>query len=115
MTAKDPTEPKTEAAPVSSAEIAERLRLANEFLAAGNTDRALQFARPVLGRVSQGVIEFLVNLRDKDAEAADRRFAALLWTTTANHTSDANTISLLTSYVFTPWIYLVVSPTGIPS
>lgn len=115
MTAKDPTEPKTEAARVSSAEIAERLRLANEFLAAGNTDRALQFAGPVLSRVSQGVIEFLVNLRDKDARAADRRFAALLWTTTADDTSDANTISLLTSYVFTPWIYLVVSRTGIPS
>jgi hypothetical protein len=29
--------------------------------------------------------------------------------------SDANTVSLLTSYAFTPSVYLTVSPSGIPS
>lgn len=99
----------------SSAESVERIRLANEFLEAGNTGRALQFADPALRRINQGTIQFLVTLRDKNAAAADQRFASLLSIANADPASDANTVSLLTSYTFTPSVYLMVSPGGIPS
>lgn len=100
---------------MSAAEAAERLRLANEFLASDNVERALQFADPALVRANTGSIQFLVELRAKNAVAADQRFAALLAMAAADPASDANTVSMLTSYVFTPSVYLVVSSNGIPS
>jgi hypothetical protein len=100
---------------MSGAEMAERLRLANEFLASDNVERALHFADPALVRVTEGSIQFLVELRAKNAVAADQRFAALLAMAAADPASDANTVSFLTSYAFTPSIYLFVSPSGIPS
>ena len=113
---KDPADNSTASRPqVSAAEIAERLMLASGFLEAGDIDRALQFADPALVRVTERSILFLVSLRDKNAVAADQRFAALLSLAAADPASDANTVSLLTSYAFTPSIYLVVSPGGIPS
>lgn len=100
---------------VSEGEMAERLRLASDFLRADNVERALQFADPALVRVTNGSIQFLVALREKNAAAADRRFAALLSLANADPAADANTVSLLTSYAFTPSMYLAVSPSGIPS
>jgi len=100
---------------ISESEMAERLRLASDFLDAGELEKALQFADPALVRVTQRSILFLVALRDKNAPAADQRFAALLLLSAADLEADANTVSLLTSYAFTPSIYLVVSPGGIPS
>lgn len=100
---------------LSPAETRERLRLANVFLAADNVERALQFADPALLEVTTPAVQFLVRLRDKNAAAADQRFAALLSRAAGDPASDANTVSLLTSYVFTPSVYLAVSPTGIPS
>jgi len=100
---------------LSTAEIAERLSLAGNFLEADNVERALQFADPALLRATTGIIQFLVALREKNAPAADQRFAALLAIANADPTSDANTVSLCASYAFTPSIFLVVSPTGIPS
>jgi hypothetical protein len=85
------------------------------LLEANNVARALQFADPALTRVDSRAVEFLVSLREKDALAADRRFASLLTIAGADAASDANTVSLLTSYAFTPSIYLVVSRGGIPS
>jgi hypothetical protein len=100
---------------VSLAEISERLRLAGEFLEAGNTERALQFADPALIQVTTQTILFLVALRSKDAASADQRFAALLARAGANADSDANTVSILTTYAFTPSFVLLVTKTGIPS
>ncbi|HYW74219.1 MAG TPA: hypothetical protein VE961_24565 [Pyrinomonadaceae bacterium] len=100
---------------LSAAEIAERLRLANSFLAEGNVSRALEFADPAMSQVSTGTVGFLIALYEKDAAAADQRFAALLTLAVADPSSDANTVSLLTSYAFTPSIFFVVSPGGIPS
>lgn len=100
---------------LSPAEIAERLRLAREFLETGNLERALQFADPAMTQVSMSAIQFLVGLRDKNPTIADQRFATFLSLAAADSASDANTVSLLTSYAFTPSIYLTVSNTGIPS
>ena len=93
----------------------ERLRLASEFLENGNVQRALQFADPALVQTTTVTIQFLVALRDKDQRLADQRFARLLAIAAEDPASDANTVSLLTSYTFTPSTYLQVSETGIPS
>jgi hypothetical protein len=100
---------------LSSAEIAERLRLANSFLADGNLQRALEFADPALVQVNNGTIGFLIALYEKNPAAADQRFASLLMIAATDPSADANTVSFLTSYAFTPSIFLVVSPSGIPS
>jgi hypothetical protein len=100
---------------LSASEIAERMRLVGGFLETDNVERALQFADPALVRVTQGTIQFLVALRKKNAAAADQRFAGLLSMAAADPLSDANTVSLLTTYAFTPSTYLAVSRTGIPS
>ncbi|HMG73822.1 MAG TPA: hypothetical protein VK582_10000 [Pyrinomonadaceae bacterium] len=119
LTAKDEalrtSDPATNRPEVSAAEMAERLRLANLFLASDNVERALQFADPALVRATTGSIQFLSTLRDKSPVAADQRFAALLSMALVDPASDANTVSLFTSYAFTPSIYLAVSPGGIPS
>lgn len=114
LTPRDPNQTASNPE-ASQAESAERLRLANQFLAAGNVERALQFADPALRRVSERAILFLVELREKNAPAADQRFASLLSMANSDPQSDANTVSLLTSYSFTPSVYLLVSPGGIPS
>jgi hypothetical protein len=109
------SDPSISTAELSRAEILERLRLAREFLETDNVERALQFADPALVQVITGSIQFLATLREKNPVAADQRFAALLSRAAADAASDANTVSLLTSYAFTPSMYLVVSNTGIPS
>ena len=115
LTPRDAAGPKTTARELSAIESTERLRLASELLEANNVPRALQFADPALTRIDSRAIEFLVSLREKDALGADRRFASLLSIAGADPASDANTVSRLTSYAFTPSIYLVVSRSGIPS
>jgi hypothetical protein len=114
LTPKEPNESASNH-PASPAESTERLRLAGQFLDAGEVERALQFADPALRTVSERTILFLVQLRAKNAAAADQRFAYLLAFASADPDSDANTVSLLTSFAFTPSVYLVVSRTGIPS
>ncbi len=112
LTNKDSAETSTTVSPV---ETAERLRVATEFLERDDVSRAIQFAGPALINVRQNSIQFLIALRQKDAAAADQRFRALLIAANNDSSSDANTVSLFTSYVFTPWTFLVVSPEGIPS
>jgi len=100
---------------LSSAEIAERIRLANVFLGDGNLQRALEFADPALVQANASTISFLIALYEKNPTAADQRFASVLTMAAADPSSDANTVSFLTSYAFTPSIMLVVSAEGIPS
>src|SRR5438128_2280263 len=89
----------------------QRLNLARQLL---DTDvgRALQFADPVLGSITRDSLDFLSYLREKDAAAADERYAALLSLATSNLQSDANTVSLLSSYVFTPHTFVTFDNNG---
>jgi hypothetical protein len=87
-------------------QIHQRLDAARHLLEAGEVDRALQFADPVLPIVSQYTVDFLSSVREKNAAAADARYASLLATAAANPDSDANTVSLLASYLFTPHVYI---------
>lgn len=89
-----------------------RLGLAENLLNAGDVKSALQFADPVLGSVTISTLEFLTQLRAKDAPAADRRYAAMLANTSANTLSDANAVSLLSSYIFTPHTYVIFNRSG---
>jgi hypothetical protein len=119
MNAKDQAPQSNDAAAngsqMSAAETAERLNLARSFLAAGEVERAVQFADPALIRTTDASISFLTSLREKAPAAADQFFARLLAAAAADPASDANTVSLLTTYAFTPSIHLVVSPNGFPS
>lgn len=92
--------------------IRQRLSLAEQLLQGGNVERAVQFADPVLGTVSTDALNFLSSLRDSDAAAADRRYAALVANAETNSQSDANTVSLLSSYLFTPHLFVTFAPDG---
>jgi len=92
--------------------LSQRLGVARELLQAGDMEKALQFAEPALAVVGVDSINFLCDLRDKDAVAADRRYAALLSSSATNPQSDANTVSLLSSYIFTPRLYVIFTDKG---
>jgi hypothetical protein len=91
------------------------LSLAENLLRGGNTERALQYADAVLGQVTVSTLDFLTLLREKNPGAADQRYAALLASTANNMSSDANTVSLLSSYIFTPNTYFIYNRDGAPS
>ena len=90
----------------------QRLNLAEDLLRTGDTQRALQLAEPVLRSVTISTLNFLTLLREKDPAAADRRYAAMLVSTSNNMSADANTVSLLSSYIFTPNTYVIFNTEG---
>lgn len=89
----------------------QRLNLARQLLDA-DVSRALQFADPVLGNITREAIDFLSYLREKDPAAADQRYAALLAMATNSLQSDANTVSMLSSYLFTPHTFVTFDGNG---
>jgi hypothetical protein len=93
-------------------DVARRLRLAMQFLEDSDIERALQFADPVLNNVNPLSVEFLVNLREKSAAEADRRYTALLSSVAVDPNSDASHILLLSSYVLTPGLYMTIGGGG---
>jgi len=95
--------------------LSQRLGVASELLKAGDTERALQFAAPALTVMSVGSIDFLSDLREKNPTAADSGYAALLASSANNPNSDANTVSVLSSYIFTPHLYVTFSTSGASS
>lgn len=84
----------------------QRLNLARQLLDSGDIDRAIQFADSSLGFVNVEAVDFLSALRDKNPVAADQRYAGMLMSAQANLQSDADTVSILSSYVFTPHLYV---------
>lgn len=92
-----------------------RLGLAGSLLKTGDVKSALQYADPVLGSVTISTVDFLTYLREKDTGAADQRYAAMLANTGVNPLADANTVSVLSSYVFTPHMYVTFDASGAAS
>jgi hypothetical protein len=86
--------------------IEKRLRLAIQLLQDGDTDRAIAFADPALIAVTVHALDFLGRLRPHNTAAADQRYMALLAHAQADPSSDANTVSLLSSYIFTPALFV---------
>jgi hypothetical protein len=92
----------------------QRLKLAASLVRTGDTEGALQFADPLLGSVTLSTVDFLTLLREKNPGAADKRYAAMLANTSGNILADGNTISLLSSYLFTPHMYVIFNTDGSP-
>ena len=97
----------------SAEDMSKRLNLATRLLDDGDIGRALEFAAPALNQVNVNSISFLSRLREKRAEAAaDQRFALLLAQAELDPSSDANTVSGLSSYAFTPGFYVTFNKDG---
>ncbi|MBA2731773.1 MAG: hypothetical protein H0U54_02655 [Acidobacteria bacterium] len=97
---------------MASASQSQRLKLATQLLQDGDTERALQYADPALVSVNASSINFLSALREKDTAAADQRYIAMMVRAEADPASDANTVAGLSSYAFTPFLYIVFHPKG---
>jgi len=111
LEATDVSSPAPTNALDTPAAIKKRLRLAGQLLES-DIERSLQFADPALGTVTMEGVDFLSFLRDKNPVAADQRYARLLAIAEADVKSDANTVSLLSSYLFTPHLSITFGPEG---
>ena len=96
----------------TSDENSKRLELAQRLLDDGAVERAFHFAAPALFEVNQKSINFLSNLRLKKPELADRQFMLLLAGAEVDPTADANIVSGLSSYAFTPGLYFTFFANG---
>src|SRR6202040_1634931 len=90
-----------------------RLELARELLEGGELEKAVLVAAPGLTQATSPGIIFLVLLRQKSAPRADQIFSAMIEATANDPASDATSISLLSSYVFTPSTLLTVTRNGL--
>ena len=90
----------------------QRLQLARRLVEDGEVQRALEFATPALNAVSPDSIFFLSALREKNAQLADAAFTNLLGLAVRDPNSDANTVSGLSSYLFTPFLYVTFEKEG---
>lgn len=95
--------------------LSQRLGVAQELFLSGDIERALQFADPALGVISMETVNFLSNVRERNTAAADQRYRAMLASAASNMQSDANTVSLLSSYIFAPHTFIVFTPDGVSS
>ena len=109
--AADAAAKKTNNTSLSDA-MSQRLGVAQELFLAGDIERALQFADPILSVINMETVNFLSNIREKNAVAADQRYRAMLANAASNMQSDANTVSILSSYIFTPHSFIVFTPNG---
>lgn len=91
--------------------IAQRLSLARQLLDV-DVLRALEFADPALTTVTMQGLSFLASLREQDSAAADLRYLRMLGVAAADLQADANTVSLLGSYVFTPQMFITIDRQG---
>lgn len=101
----DPTEPPDA--------IVRRLQLARQLLENGETQKAIVLAEPGLNRVTSQGVMFLVTLRQKNAGFADRLFNLLLEKTSSDPIADATSVSLLSTYVFTPSVFVTSTKNGL--
>jgi hypothetical protein len=92
--------------------MSQRLQLARRLLEDGEVERAIEFATPALDSVNVDSIFFLSALREKNAQLADAAFTNLMARAARDPNSDANTVSGLSSYLFTPFIYVSFERNG---
>jgi hypothetical protein len=92
--------------------LSQRMGLARELLGSGDVERALEFADPALTTVGMETLDFLSDVREKAPAAADARFTSMLANAANNPQSDENTVSILSSYIFTPHLFILFSGNG---
>jgi hypothetical protein len=90
----------------------QRLQLARRLVEDGQIEAALNFATPALTVVNIDSIFFLSALREKNAQLADTAYTNLLARAARDPNSDANTVSGLSSYLFTPFLYVTFERNG---
>ncbi|HYJ88614.1 MAG TPA: hypothetical protein VEW46_21280 [Pyrinomonadaceae bacterium] len=93
-------------------DMAQRLSLARQLLEDGDVERALQFADPALYPVNTFGMNILDMLYDRNPDLANQRYLSLLARAANDPVADGNTISLLSSYVFMPYLYVTVNKEG---
>ena len=96
----------------TSEEMSKRLSFAHRLLNDNQAEKALEFAGPALDRVNEASISFLSRLRLLNAALADKQFTRLLARAELDPASDANTVSGLSSYAFTPGMYVTFAGDG---
>jgi len=92
----------------------ERINVARQLLENGETEQAVNFAGEALNRVVTPTLRFLSELREKNATAADELYVSLLARIVTDPTADGNTVSLLSSYIFSPYLYVTIGSNGFP-
>jgi hypothetical protein len=92
----------------------ERLNMARELLQTGDSSHAAKFAGNLVYRAVIPSLRFLSELRQKNAALADDLYVSLLVGIATDPTADANTVSLLSSYIFTPFVYVTIGSNGFP-
>lgn len=90
----------------------QRIEVACHLLNAQQVEQAAQFADPALNMISTWTVDFLSSLRERDPVAADQRYSVMLANAAANSTTDANMVSMLASYLFTPHSFVMFSGDG---
>ena len=93
-------------------EMSKRLSIAQRLLNDNQPEKAFEFAAPALETVNEPSISFLSRLRLLNPALADKQFMRLLSRADWDPTSDANTVSGLSSYAFTPGMYLTFAADG---
>ena len=96
----------------TSDETSKRLSFAHLLLRENKAERAFEFAAPALDSVNEASINFLSRLRLLSPALADKQFMRLLMRAELDSSSDANTVSGLSSYAFTPSMYLTFAADG---
>ncbi len=92
--------------------LTQRLNVARQLLSGGDQTRAMQFADPALQCVTIPALDFLTDLRTKDAATADARYLSLLARAASDPSSDSNTVTLLAAYAWSPFLYVKVNRKG---
>jgi hypothetical protein len=92
--------------PYPSGPTAARLDLATTLLAK-DVALAIGVAENSLYPVSVNGVEFLTKLREKNATSADRMYLAMLARATADAAADATSVSVISSYVLSPHVYVL--------
>src|SRR5262249_4758162 len=87
-------------------------QLARRLAEEGEVQRALGFATPALDTVSNDSIFFLSTLREKNAQLADVAYTGLLARAAHDPNSEANPVSGLSLYPFTPFLYVTFGRAG---
>lgn len=95
-----------------SDERSKRLSFAHRLLNDNNAEKAFEFAAPALDSVNEASISFLSRLRLLNPALADKQFMQLLASAELDPTSDANTVSGLSTYAFTPGMYVTFAGDG---
>jgi hypothetical protein len=96
----------------TSDELSKRLSFAHRLLNDNQAEAAFEFAAPALDSVNEASIRFLSRLRPLSPAVADRQFMRLLARAELDPASDANTVSGLSSYAFTPGNYVTFAADG---